>query len=80
MKRITHKDIEQAVEMLNKRRGNTRSDMGYLIYGDIRGDGTYRPGFYSHVRDGESSGVVNVSSAYRGRTMRETLAKVESMA
>ena len=79
MKRIRHKDIANAVERLNKRRGLEYGDKGYLIYCDIRGDGTYRPGFYIAIRLGKSSGMVNVSNCYKGRTMRETLAKVESM-
>lgn len=86
MARITHKQIEKAVAALNARRGLSYPSHGYLQYADIRGDGVYRPGFYvmhrTRASDASSGtynyGLTNVSSLYRGRTMRETLDKVNN--
>lgn len=85
-KRVTHKHIEKAVQDLNARRGLSYPAPGFLQYADIRGDGTYRPGFWAMHRTHASDtaggaynyGLTNVSSLYRGRTMRETLAKVQA--
>lgn len=73
---VTHQHIARAVQRLNQRRGLTSQDAGYLMYADIRGDGTYRPSFYARM-SGDGGGVVNVASLYRGANMRETLANVE---
>ena len=86
IKRVTHKHIERAVQALNARRGLSYPSHGYLQYADIRGDGVYRPGFWvmhrTHASDASGGaynyGLNNVSSLYRGRTMRETLDKVNS--
>jgi hypothetical protein len=77
-KQITHRDIEKAVDALNHRRGLTRHSKGWLMYGDIKGNGHYRPSFYARTmgEDNPACGVVNVASLYRGKTMRETLEKI----
>lgn len=79
MKQVTHRDIEKAVDRLNHRRGLTRHSKGWLMYRDIKGNGTYRPSFYARTmgEDNPACGVVNVASLYRGKTMRETLANIE---
>lgn len=86
MSRVTHKHIEKAVQALNVRRGLSYPSDGYLQYADIRGDGIYRPGFWTmhrtHASDASGGsynyGLTNVSSLYRGRTLRETLEKVQA--
>lgn len=81
MKRVTHRDISRAVDRLNARRGLTYGNKGYLQYADITGAGAgFRPSFYATIADGKASGVTNVASLYRGRTMRETLANLERAA
>lgn len=73
MTRITHRHIIAAVDRLNQRRGLSYPEQGYLQYSEIGGWGTYAPSFYAC----SGNGVTNVASLYRGRTLRETLAKVE---
>ena len=74
--RITHHHISKAVARLNARKGLAYPSLGYLLYQDIGGwGGAYRPGFYMIVNDG--GGVRSVGYTYRGKTLRETLAKIE---
>lgn len=79
MNRITHKHVEAACERYNAAlklhywRGKKAPSIGYLMWSDIRGDGTNRRGLYSVI--GDSGGVG--SSDLRGKTMRETIRKIE---
>lgn len=83
MNRITHKHVTDACERYNKARklkyhrgpNNARkpADIGYLMWADIRGDGSKRRGLYAIVNDG--GGVT--TSDLRGRTMRETIRNID---
>lgn len=80
MKRITHKDVERACARYNQAlklryfgdKGE-RPSIGYLMWSDIRGDGTSRRGLYAICN--ESGGVG--SSDLRRRTMRQTIAAID---
>lgn len=80
MNRITHKDVAAACDRYNKAlklhyyRADKTPSQGYLMWADIRGDGTNRRGLYACI--GNGSGGVG-SSDLRGKTMRETIAKID---
>lgn len=77
--RITHKQVEAACERYNKAlklhywRGKKPPSIGYLQWADIRGDGANRRGLY--VISNETGGVS--SSDLRGKTMRETVRRID---
>lgn len=76
MQRITHKDVERACERYNKRRKLTyrgKRRIGYLMYADIRGDGSNRRGLYAISND---NGGVTTSNLRRA-TMRQTILAID---
>lgn len=83
MQRITHKDVQRACERYNKARklkywrtyrGKRLSpDIGYLMWQDVRGDGSNRRGLYAVCN--ANGGVC--TSNLRRRTMRETIGAID---
>lgn len=83
MRRITHKDVEAACARYNKAlglkywrgKGKARkpADIGYLMWADIRGDGSNRRGLYAVCSVG--GGVC--SSELRESTMRKTIQAID---
>lgn len=80
MDRITHRHVEQACERYNKAlklhywRGKKPPSIGYLQWADIRGDGRNRRGLWMVTN--ENGGVSSVHDL-RGRTMRETIRRID---
>lgn len=79
MNRITHKHVQTACDRYNKAlklhywHGKKPPTIGHLMWSDIRGDGANRRGLYVIIN--EQGGVT--SSDLRGKTMRETIAKID---
>lgn len=79
MNRVTHKHVSDACDRYNAAlklhywRGKKSPTIGYLQWADIRGDGTNRRSLYAVI--GESGGVCH--SDLRGKTMRETIRKID---
>jgi len=75
-KRITCRDVQRACDRYNKAHGlESHMQPGYLQWADVRGDGQYRPGLRVTVN---TSGGIGNSYDLRGKTKRETIARIEA--
>jgi hypothetical protein len=74
-KRITCRDVQRACDRYNKAHGFNAHSIGFLQWGDVRGDGLYRPGLWVTVN---TSGGIGSSYDLRGKTKRETIARIEA--
>lgn len=73
LERVTHKSLESACGAYNFALGLKCGDAGYLMWADIRGDGSSQRGLWSYSGQG---GVGSSDIRKRGDTMRQTKQRI----